>query len=272
MGLRGIVAGVVILSAGFGLIEGGWPAVRRTWRARRGRATDLVYWFFTPLVTKALTRVAIVLTLVPIFALLGWTLTTHTHGFGPLSRQPIAVQAVEMLVLGDLIGYWSHRLFHTSRLWPIHAVHHSSVDLDWLSSVRVHPINDIVTKSVGALPFVLTGFNPSLLAGYVPFLTLFAILLHANVDWTFGPLRFVIASPVFHRWHHTTEADAIDKNFAGLLPVWDAIFGTLYLPSGRSPVDFGTREPVPATFVGQLLYPWRAWRAPASTPAAAQRS
>ncbi|HVZ22999.1 MAG TPA: sterol desaturase family protein [Vicinamibacterales bacterium] len=266
MALRGIVAGLLLLSAGFGLVEGRWPAIRRGWRARRGRATDFVYWFFTPLVTRALTRAAIVVTLVPIFALLGWTLASHTHGFGPLSRQPLLVQALEVIVAGDLIGYWMHRLFHTGRLWPVHAVHHSSRDLDWLSSVRVHPVNDVVMKLAGAVPFVLAGFAPTVLAGYVPFLTLYAILLHANVDWTFGPLRFVIASPVFHRWHHTKEAEAIDKNFSGLLPLWDLMFGTLYLPAGRRPVDFGTREPVPDGFVGQLLYPWRVRRLPDQFP------
>jgi sterol desaturase/sphingolipid hydroxylase (fatty acid hydroxylase superfamily) len=268
MGLRGVVVGLLLLSAGFGLVESVRPAIRRRWRARRGRGTDLVYWFFAPLVTKALTRAAIVITLVPILAVLGWTLASRTHGFGPLSHQPVGVQALEVIVAGDFIGYWMHRLFHSRRLWRIHAVHHSSTDLDWLSSVRVHPVNDIVTKLAGAVPFVLAGFAPSVLAGYVPFLTLYAILLHANVDWTFGPLRFVIASPVFHRWHHTKEAEALDKNFAGLLPVWDAIFGTLYLPPDRRPVDFGTREPVPAGFVGQLLYPWRASTRHSSTPAA----
>jgi sterol desaturase/sphingolipid hydroxylase (fatty acid hydroxylase superfamily) len=50
----------------------------------------------------------------------------------------------------------------------------------------------------------------AVLAAFVPFLTLYAILLHANVGWTFGPLRDVIASPVFHRWHHTSEDEGFD--------------------------------------------------------------
>jgi sterol desaturase/sphingolipid hydroxylase (fatty acid hydroxylase superfamily) len=255
--LRGVVVGLLLLSFGFGLLESLSPAIRRAWLSRRGISTDLLYWFFTPLVTKALTRVALLVTLLPLFTLLGWKLTTRVHGFGPLSHQPLGVQALEVIVIGDLIGYWTHRLLHTARLWSIHAVHHSSTELDWLSSVRVHPLNDVVTKLAGAVPFVLAGFSPSVLAGYVPFLTLYAILLHANVNWTFGPLRFIVASPVFHRWHHTKETEALDKNFAGLLPLWDALFGTLYLPHDKRPVDFGTREPVPPDFLGQLMYPWR---------------
>jgi hypothetical protein len=71
-------------------------------------------------------------------------------------------------------------------------------------------------------------------------------------------VRFIVASPVFHRWHHTKETEVVDKNFAGLLPLRDAVFGALYLPHDRRPVDFGTRDPVPPDFLGQLMYPWRA--------------
>jgi sterol desaturase/sphingolipid hydroxylase (fatty acid hydroxylase superfamily) len=254
--LRGIVVALLLFTVGFGLIERQSPAIRRRWRARRGRSTDLLYWFFTPLVTKAITRVALLVTFLPLVMVWGWKFTTFSRGFGPVSRQPLWVQALEVVVLGDLIGYWTHRLLHTGRLWPIHAVHHSSVDLDWLSAVRVHPLNDLVTKLVSAVPFVLAGFAPFVLAGYVPFLTWYAILLHANVNWMFGPFRFVVASPAFHRWHHSKDPEALDKNFAGLLPVWDAVFGTLYLPPDKRPVEFGTREPVPAGFLGQLTYPW----------------
>jgi Fatty acid hydroxylase superfamily len=67
-------------------------------------------------------------------------------------------------------------------------------------------------------------------AGVAPPITLFAILFHANVDWDWGPPRSVIAAPRFHRWHHTGEAEARDKNFAGLLPLWDILFGTYYMP------------------------------------------
>ena len=53
-----------------------------------------------------------------------------------MSRLPLWLQAIAILLLGDLIGYWMHRGFHGARLWRVHAVHHSSVDLDRLSAVR----------------------------------------------------------------------------------------------------------------------------------------
>ena len=124
-----------------------------------------------------------------------------------------------MFLLGDLLGYWIHRAFHSRTLWKFHAVHHSSTQLDWLSSARVHPVNDVAAKLIPAMALVGLGFPLKALAAYVPFLTFYAILLHANVGWSFGWLRYVLASPLFHRWHHTTEEQGLSKNFAPLFPV-----------------------------------------------------
>jgi sterol desaturase/sphingolipid hydroxylase (fatty acid hydroxylase superfamily) len=80
-----------------------------------------------------------------------------------------------------------------------------------------------------------------------------------------GPLRFVLASPAFHRWHHTSDEQGLDKNFAGLFPVWDLVFGTFYLPA-EQPTAFGVRDEVPAGFLAQLAWPFRG-RAPGASPA-----
>ncbi|HEV2719528.1 MAG TPA: sterol desaturase family protein [Thermoanaerobaculia bacterium] len=91
----------------------------------------------------------------------------------------------------------------------------------------------------------------------MPLLTLYAILRHANVSWDSGPLRTVIASPRFHRWHHTSEEEGLDRNFAGMFPWIDIVFGTFHMPEGREPAEFGVREAVPAGFFGQLAWPFK---------------
>ena len=102
------------------------------------------------------------------------------------------------------------------------------------------------------------GFNGVALAAFVPFLTFYALLLHANLNWSYGRFGYILASPVFHRWHHTSEAEGLDKNFAGLFPFIDAVFGTLYLPRGRQPERFGlVDDDVPDGLLGQLAYPFR---------------
>ncbi len=106
--------------------------------------------------------------------------------------------------------------------------------------MRRHPVNDALMRVAGTLPVLALGFAPIAVAGIVPVLTFMAILVHANLDWDWGPLRGIVVSPRFHRWHHTTEEGARDKNFAGLLPFWDVLFGTYYMPRDRRPTVFGT--------------------------------
>jgi sterol desaturase/sphingolipid hydroxylase (fatty acid hydroxylase superfamily) len=216
---------------------------------RRERLTDFAYWFFTPWVSKTASTVAVFL------AIGALAIQPSSPWF---EAQPFALQLIELLVIGDFLGYWSHRLFHGRALWKFHAIHHSSEEVDWLSAARLHPVNEIGGRLMQIVPMYLLGFRGAPLAAVVPILSFYAILLHANLKWDFGPLRFVIASPAFHRWHHTSEEEGLDRNFAGLFPWIDALFGTLYLPHGRQPEKFGVKdESIPSTLLGQLVYPFR---------------
>lgn len=230
---------------------------------RKGWFTDVVYLFMTVMVTKPVLRIFIIvplllLVILSIVPLEAFKDDAYT-GFGPLSRQPVWLQVVQIYLLVDFINYWSHRIFHRERWWPFHAVHHSSEDLDWLGSVRVHPINEFVTRFASVVPVLFMGYNPLVTVSTAPVLTLYAIFLHANVNWDFGPLRSVIASPVFHRWHHSREQEAWDKNFGGLLPVWDILFKTYYMPPGRYPENFGICEPMSNNYLGQFWQPFVAF-------------
>ena len=259
--IANLFVGLFVLSAFFWLIESLFAANPQQPRLflRRGFKTDLAYWFATPLLTKAVSQLGLGVILILLYrqdaAGLREMLATRDT---LLAKQPLGLQAVEMIVVGDFIGYWMHRLFHGRHLWKLHAIHHCSQDLDWLSSVRLHPINDWLSRWVQASTLVVLGFSPIAVAAYVPFLTFYAILVHANVSWGFGRLGWLIASPKFHRWHHTSEDEGLDKNFAGLLPIFDVLFGTYYMPRDRLPQTFGLKnEEIPPGFVGQLLYPFR---------------
>jgi len=257
---------LVIFTALFSMIERLLGPGRRQKVFRNQWLTDASWWLITPLLTKPIVKLLLVLpALLLITAGLataeGFQMRTYT-GFGPLSQQPLWLQTLQIYALADFLGYWTHRLFHRGRWWPFHAVHHSTEDLDWLGSVRVHPVNDLVNKLVQVSPLLLLGFNPWVTLSTAPFLTFYAIFLHANVNWDFGPLRGLIASPVFHRWHHSKNREAWDKNFAGLLPVWDRLFGTYYMPKDRWPENFGIHDPMPSHLIGQLWVPftWASWK------------
>jgi sterol desaturase/sphingolipid hydroxylase (fatty acid hydroxylase superfamily) len=242
--LLGLAVALAAASIVFGLIE-------RRWCWRQGRRTDLLWWFITPFFSRASAFAAVVV--VGVAA----AVVRRPVGATWFRIQPAALQAVEVLVATDLMGYWIHRAFHRRPLWRIHAVHHSSEVLDWLSASRVHPLNELVTRVVQLLPLYLAGFDPRVVGAAVPLLTLHAIFIHAAVSWDFGPLRYAISSPRFHRWHHTSEAEGLDRNFAGLFPWIDLLFGTFYMPRDRQPRAFGVAGGLPAGFAGQLLYPFR---------------
>ena len=231
------------------------------WRRPR-MLVDLGLYVFDTFITKPINFVVISVAAVVFLItadVISWEAlkADEYQGFGPLSRLPGWGQFLAAFLLGDFLLYWIHRWFHGKQLWRFHAVHHSSEKLDWLSSVRGHPVNDILANAMLLFPFLLLGFGPSAAAGAGPALGIFALLGHADVEWDWGPFRHVIASPVYHRWHHSKDPAAIDKNFASFLPLWDILFDTHYMPVGRKPEDFGIHEPVEHTVLGLLKHPFK---------------
>jgi sterol desaturase/sphingolipid hydroxylase (fatty acid hydroxylase superfamily) len=91
-----------------------------------------------------------------------------------------------------------------------------------------------------------------------PFTVAHSAFVHANLGWSLGPFRYVIAGPVFHRWHHTSSDRGGNKNFASTLPVLDVVFGTFYMPSNERPDAYGIADrDFPPGFARQMLYPFR---------------
>jgi sterol desaturase/sphingolipid hydroxylase (fatty acid hydroxylase superfamily) len=160
-----------------------------------------------------------------------------------------------LLVATDFAQYWLHRAFHGCALWPFHAVHHSAPDVNWTTTFRTHPVNYLaLNASLGVLAKTL-GFSELTLLLAAPIFFFSGALTHANLNWTFGPLRYVAASPVFHRWHHSADPACQARNFAPMFPVWDLAFGTFHMPPGRLPDGFGA-EGVPEGLLGQLAHPF----------------
>jgi sterol desaturase/sphingolipid hydroxylase (fatty acid hydroxylase superfamily) len=162
------------------------------------------------------------------------------------------------MLIQDGLMYWIHRAFHTRRGWAFHATHHSPKVLDWMAAVRFHPVNFLLEFALADVAVLLMGFSPAVFVVLVPYYQVYSAMVHANLNWTFGPLRYVFASPVFHRWHHTAAGAGLNRNFAPNFPFFDVLFGTFYMPPGRLPEEFGNGDPdFPAGFWGQLFYPLR---------------
>jgi sterol desaturase/sphingolipid hydroxylase (fatty acid hydroxylase superfamily) len=245
----------------------------KPWWRNRGLLTDLCYCFILPFFIPYM-RLALLVVGVGFLAWFfdmtsfGDTLTT---GHGPLGRLPLWAQAAVYLVLSDFLMYWIHRIFHGKRMWRYHAVHHSAEEVDWTTAYRFHPINLWLDPYLVDAAMLFLGIPVVAIALLAPFNSASSAYVHANLNWTLGPLKYVFASPVFHRWHHTTPAQGGDKNFGSTFALWDVLFGTFYMPEGKLPANYGVSEAdFPKTFAGQLIYPFR--RQPAERPIGAENA
>lgn len=221
------------------------PVFRPQW------TNDLVY----VLVNGLLIRLGLGIVMLGAILLGTWLVPASVqHWVGAL---PFWIQLPALVILSDIGFYSVHRLFHkVPFLWKFHAVHHSIEDLDWLAAHRVHPVDQILTKGVSLLPVFALGFSTTAIAVYFVIYHWQSLLIHSNVGISFGPLRWLVASPQFHHWHHANHQEAFDKNFAGQLSILDKIFGTLHMPGNSVPTRYGTDDPVPRGYIPQLLYPF----------------
>lgn len=225
---------------------------RHQQRIRRPQLrTDLAYAVAAPAFGAVTIAVAVVVGV----ASLAWVPGLALRPVVDLLSGP--ARLVAAFVLFDLATYWVHRWSHEwPMLWKVHSIHHSTRHLDWISGLRVHPLDGALL----APPFVLllaAGFDAETAGVLAVVQLLLGLFLHANVRWRLRPLQRIVATPEFHHWHHSIERDAYCSNYAVYLPLWDQIFGTWFMPPDRRPEAYGVADPVPDDMVGQLLYPLR---------------
>jgi sterol desaturase/sphingolipid hydroxylase (fatty acid hydroxylase superfamily) len=175
-----------------------------------------------------------------------------------VATAPSWVQIVAGFAITTVGGYAGHRAAHeVPLLWRFHRVHHSIREMDWLAANHLHPVDETVVRSAAVLPLYALGFGRLSLGAFFILLTLQAIFIHANLRMDFGPLRWLIATPRFHHWHHARDPQAYNTNYAGEFPAVDALFGTLYLPAQRWPDRYGVDDTEPAGYLRQLAWPLR---------------
>jgi sterol desaturase/sphingolipid hydroxylase (fatty acid hydroxylase superfamily) len=221
------------------------------WKSLRAARTDLAYWLVTPLIGRMCRMFLLTGAIAFLFG-------DSPPGFAALRELPLWQQCLAIVLIQDVILYWIHRAFHTRSGWGFHAIHHSPTVLDWMSAARTHFVNYLLSVILADIVVQLIGFSPVALILLVPFNLYYSGMVHANLNWTFGPLKYVFASPVFHRWHHTMEEEGLNKNFAPTFPFLDLMFGTFYMPAGKLPAHFGVHDhDFPEGFLGHLVYPFR---------------
>ena len=227
---------------------------------RKDSLTDITYYFVIPVLTRFVRILFISAGVYFLFRGQSNETIIHylQHGFGPLGALPVWLQAAIIILVSDMILYWTHRLFHGKTMWRFHAIHHSPAQVDWLSAYRFHPVNLWLTFTLVDMLVMFVGFSPEAVAAMSIINMIYSAMVHANLNWTFGPFKHCFASPVFHRWHHTTQAEGLDKNFAPTFPILDVMFGTFYMPEDSLPEHYGvTGTDIPHGFIGQMVWPFK---------------
>ncbi len=174
---------------------------------------------------------------------------------------PFVVALLAIILVADLVQYWTHRAYHeVPLLWRLHAVHHSAKHMDWMAGSRQHIVELIITRTLVLAPIFVLGFSKEVIDAYIVVVGFQAVFNHANVSVRLGPLRYVIVTPNFHHWHHSQDDEAIDKNYAAHFAFIDHLFGTAVQSDRVWPAKYGVvGDYVPKGFWKQLLFPF-VWR------------
>jgi len=224
---------------------------------RKFFGADVFYYFLNGLVPKLLLTLALTALTAAVHR------TVPSTFYASVAAMPVWLRLAAALVVNEIGGYWGHRWSHEIPfLWRFHAIHHSAEEIDWLVTVKAHPVDMFFTRLCAMVPLYVVGLAQPLgnRVDMVPVVvtfvsTFWAYFIHANIYWRFGWLEWVISTPMFHHWHHTNDGPAvINKNYAATFPWVDKCFGTLHLP-GEWPAKYGSDTPIAADLAGQLLDP-----------------
>ena len=227
-----------------------WPQYPEQGTFRSQWTLDVVYFMSTHLPIQVLSF----LVLLPATQAVKYLGVPALQHF--IARLPWLLQFFLAVVIADLAEYFVHLALHkVPFLWRFHAIHHSSKALDWIAGSRSHFVDDTLVRGFILVPLMF-GFSQAIIFAYLIFVTLHATWTHCN----FGPnakwLEQYLVMPRYHHWHHTSQKEGIDKNFAIHFPWIDRVFGTYYYPDAW-PEKYGLDgEEISPGFWGQTIEPF----------------
>ncbi len=148
------------------------------------------------------------------------------------------------LLFYDFLYYWNHRLGHTVAVfWAAHVVHHQSQDYNLSTALR-QPSSYPLLGWVFYLPMALAGVPPLVFVVVGLIDLLYQFWIHTEHVGRLGWFDRVFASPSNHRVHHAVNERYLDKNYGGILILWDRLFGSFAAEDPREPCVYGTRSPL----------------------------
>jgi sterol desaturase/sphingolipid hydroxylase (fatty acid hydroxylase superfamily) len=242
-----------------------WPVERRPLLARGHRQDALYLALYALLVVPAVTLIGAGFA-TSLLRLAPW-LVVH-----PVSFIPRYVLVALVLILMDACNWAAHFLNHrVTTFWRYHALHHSQEEMSILTSFRAHPLVH-ASFQIAAVPIIVLGTSGAVPVPVLIAYVLLSTLPHANVPWTYGPLRRVVVNPAYHRYHHD-RTDTRGVNLGTVLVVWDVMAGlAVFPPRSRDPLHAPiatglSGRPIPVEQApdarGILITAWRQLTEPA---------
>jgi sterol desaturase/sphingolipid hydroxylase (fatty acid hydroxylase superfamily) len=151
---------------------------------------------------------------------------------------PLAL--VACFFLEDFAYYWMHRIAHERRFWwASHVVHHSSQHYNLTTALRQTWTGTLGLAFVFWLPLPLIGFPPEMVLMFSAFSLVYQFWIHTELIGRMGPFEWIMNTPSHHRVHHATNPRYLDANYAGVLIVWDRLFGTFVPERADEPPRYG---------------------------------
>ncbi|ODP37188.1 sterol desaturase family protein [Sphingomonas turrisvirgatae] len=183
---------------------------------------------------------------------------------------PLLVQIFLGLLAID-ISLWIRHAFVHKYFWSFHAVHHSAREVSWITTHRLHPLDNFVMSLMNFAVLYVIGFSAEGMAAAMVIKNLNNYFVHSNIVLDYPkPWKYIFVSPNMHRWHHALEPEAHDKNFCVIFAFVDHLLGTYYVPDKALPKGYGCNQPElddieRKTILSELCIPFKLSR-PAVTP------
>ncbi len=147
---------------------------------------------------------------------------------------------VACFFLEDMAYYWFHRIAHERRwFWASHVIHHSSQHYNLTTALRQTWTGVLGLSFVFWLPLVWIGFPPLMVLMFSAISLVYQFWIHTELIDRMGPLEWVMNTPSHHRVHHAINAKYLDANYAGVLIIWDKMFGTFVPEDKKEPPRYG---------------------------------
>jgi hypothetical protein len=145
----------------------------------------------------------------------------------------------------EFVYYWQHRISHECRwFWATHSVHHSPNHMVLLGALRLGWTGAITGQFLFFVPLVLMGYSAIDVLIVLGINLIYQFWLHTELIGKLGPLEWVFNTPSHHRAHHASNPEYIDRNYGGVLIIFDRLFGTFAEEREDVPLKYGLVKPI----------------------------